>query len=197
MHPRANQLTQFAHPGDARLSALHAAIFWPRARLGETLERCTAGRCSRISRSAFARSARSGGRTVSPRRLPGVGYQPTRRTPVPLRPWHVSGDALGERDATTIGDGALLSNIRSAINSLAVYSVCTGATFGMDNRDRADGCRRDACAQRVGYEKQRAASNPVSTRDSLHPANSPRPRHRCANSADTADPSLASREVVT
>jgi hypothetical protein len=69
---------------------------------------------------------------VSPGASRGVvTSQPAGRR-IPFRLWLVSGDALGERDATRIGEDAALSNTCCAINSLPVRSVFTAATSGMD-----------------------------------------------------------------
>jgi hypothetical protein len=60
-----------------------------------------------------------------------VTSQPAGRR-IPFRLWLVSGDALDERDATTIGEDASLSNIRSTINSLPVYSLFIAAARGKE-----------------------------------------------------------------
>ena len=55
-------------------------------------------------------------------RPPGRGYEPRAQAPHPAPLWLVSGDALGERDGTTIGEDKLLSIFRAAINRKAVYT---------------------------------------------------------------------------
>src|SRR5262249_14624882 len=94
------QLAYASHaPGDARLSALHRDGFLAPGPPGETIGHWR----PRCRVAAFAGPARSGGRAVSPGRLPGVVVtsQPAGRR-IPLRLWLVSGDALGERDGGTI-----------------------------------------------------------------------------------------------
>ena len=101
--------------GNARLSALHRGDCWLRARLGETVGRCTVGGALGSRIGAFARSARSGGRAVLPdasrglrarqragRRIPLCPYDASRRAP------SANGTAetiVGDQDSSNESDG--------------------------------------------------------------------------------------------
>jgi hypothetical protein len=98
-----------------------AAVFWPQTRLGENLRTVHMSGALRSRIGAFARPARSGGRTVLPGRLPGVvvASQPAGRR-IPLRLWHASGDALGERDIMGICSYRTIVKIRPALSTVAL-----------------------------------------------------------------------------
>ena len=65
LRPRADRLRS-PRAGDARLSALHGGGLLAPTRLGDPFGRCTVSGALRSRIAAFARSARSGGRAVSP-----------------------------------------------------------------------------------------------------------------------------------
>jgi hypothetical protein len=80
-----------------------AAIYWPRARLGNSFRRCLRGGVLRPHQAAFAGPARSDGRAVSLGRLPGARLRVAHAGGrIPLRLRLVSGDALGEQDPRNI-----------------------------------------------------------------------------------------------
>ena len=60
-----------------------------------------------------------------------------RRCRIPLRLWLVSGDALGERDGTTIGGDKHESNSCSAINRNAVYILSIAQCAGRAKRSES------------------------------------------------------------
>ena len=82
--PRAGRLSPSARRGTLASRRSTAAIYWPRARLGDAFGRCRRGGVLRPHQTAFAGPARSSGRTVSLGRLPGVClHEETRGTPHP------------------------------------------------------------------------------------------------------------------
>jgi hypothetical protein len=150
---------------------------------------------SRIS--AFARPARSGGRTGALGRLPGVAYEATRRTPIPLRLWLVSGDALGERDETddkrskrrvkrrerhvgNAGDRFALTGqtwpfVNSAISTFTTNTTPSKAQTAFHSRDSATSGFGDTSTSIIPLVPPAAASRTQ--------ASQPRPRASARRSA--------------
>jgi hypothetical protein len=76
-------------------------------------------------------------------RLPGAACKATRRTPIPLRLWLVSGDALDERDARRV-----TQNARASMRNRALWAAMRSAFEEMPER-RGD--PRDRYAQRYPH----------------------------------------------
>jgi hypothetical protein len=102
--PRADSSRRPRAGGRSPLGAPPRRFFGPEPALAIPSDVAYRGGVLKLRDAAFAGPARSGGRAVSLRRLPGVvgTNQPAGRR-IPLRLWLVSGDALGERDVSDIG----------------------------------------------------------------------------------------------